>query len=168
MIPVGAEVSMRRLRALTCLALVLVSLISLGCQSDKPVDSTSFVDTPQAQIIGARQVAQTSEGARVIATVDITNPNDIALPIARVDYTLTIEGKETFSFSETGNQTLTKKQVRRLELPAAFASDASLVGASYTLEGSASFEPPGELRRFLTDSGIPLPKVTFAGSGVIE
>ena len=54
-------------------------------------------------------------------------------------------------------------------LVASFAADGQdLKGRACTVTGTISYRPPGQLRKVLTESYVPLPSVTFREQGVLE
>jgi uncharacterized lipoprotein len=138
---------------------VVVALLA-GCSS---------LQTPTGVVTAVRPTAATAEGARVEVTVELINPNDIPLPLLRTDYTVTLEGVGTFTFHDPTDRTLPAGGTQAVVLPAAFAKDGGQVGGvPYRVTGNITYEPPGEVRKVLTESGIPLPTVSFAASGRLE
>lgn len=143
-------------------------LIFAGCVSEEPVAESGDLETPTAALVSASQTARSDEGSRLVAAVDVTNPNQVALPVIEVFYTVKVDGVGEFSFTQTGDSTLYKGGTQRLLLPSAFKTTKDLSGATYSVDGWLSYQPPGEVRKLLTDTGWPLPRVWFSGSGRVE
>lgn len=156
-----------RTAAAALLAFVTISSL-VGCVSEEPVADSGDIDTPTAALVSASQTARSDEGSRLVAAVDVTNPNLVALPVIEVYYTMKVDGVGVFSFTQTGDSTLYKGGTQRLLLPAAFKTTKDLSGATYSVDGWLSYQPPGEVRKLLTDTGWPLPRVWFSGSGRVE
>lgn len=123
---------------------------------------------PTADVTEARVDAATPEGSRVVFTVTLQNANDVPLPIRRTNYTVTL-GTQSFEFTDLAAATIPANGAQVVVIPAAFAvPEAGLSGAAYELRGHVTYEPPGEVRDLLTDSGVPLPRVGFVERGTFE
>lgn len=138
-----------------CLALVLG-----GCASN--------LKQVSARVDSVRIDEQTDEGVRVLVTVVAENPNDVALPIVRARYAVELPGTdaEPFRFTDLPAVTVPANGVQTVTLPAALAlSGANAVGAGYKVSGSLVYEPPGEIRKLMTEYGVPLPSASFKQQG---
>lgn len=143
-------------------ALAAAALMLTGC-------STPNVQSPTASVRQVRLVEQTAEGAKVEVTVVLKNPNGVPLPLSGSHYRIDVAGTPSLSLTDRANKTLPARGAQTLVFPAAIKADKpNLVGAAYSVDGSISYEPPGELRRMFTESGVPLPKVAFGGTGKVE
>lgn len=128
-----------------------------------------FVEAPQAKLLTVRLVEQSDDGARVEVVVSLTNRAEVPLPLLDSSCSMLVASKGPHRTSDDPNQVLPALGSQTLIIPLAFASDAPEVsGKTYSLNGSVTYEPPGEIRKLLTESGIPLPQVQFAGRGKIE
>ncbi len=135
--------------------LLLITLAAGGCA----------VQRPSARVTGVEIAEATEEGSRLLVTVVLDNPRDEPLPIRRSRYELSVDG-ETFEFTDLAAATMPAQGSQTLRLPAAVRVPAAAVGSRpYEVRGSVVYEPPGEIRDLLTDSGVPLPSVTFSQSG---
>ncbi len=143
------------------LLLTLAALTLTGC-------AFSGIKAPQARVEAVRLVEQTEQGARVEVTLALTNPNDKALPLNRTEYSVKLSEGGSYRFSDESNRTLPAKGTQTILLPAAFATDGNINGAAYEVRGDVSYTPPGQLRRSLTESGLPLPTVNFSQKGKLE
>ena len=127
------------------------------------------VHRPVAYVRSVALTDQTAEGGRVVVTVELDNQGETPLPLTEASYTVAVDGYGSFRFTEVQAATMAANATQRVSLAAAFATDAAgLAGRSYHAFGRLFYEPPGEIRRILTDAGIPLPSVGFAASGRLE
>ena len=145
---------------LVAILILGVAALSVGC---------SGLQTPTAEVTSVRLVEQTPDGASFLVTVAVVNPNQTALPLRKSNYTLTVPGLGEYSSSDLPNRTIPSGGVQVVTIPAAIAGKVgNLRGKTCTIEGSIDYEPPGEIRRLMTDSYIPLPTVDFKRTGPIE
>ncbi len=143
----------RMLLAMVCLTAVLG-----GCSS-KLHQVTARVDS-------VRIDQQTDQGVRVLVTVVAENPNDTPLPVVRTRYSVSLAGGGEFAFTELPKATLPANGTQTITLPAAFAlNGADAVGTSYKVVGQLTYEPPGEIRKLLTEYNVPLPSASFKDEG---
>ena len=129
------------------------------------------LEKPIARVQSVTLDEQTEHGSRVLVTVELANPNDVALPLVDAQYTLLLApGSRVVSFRDAPNRTLPSKGRQVITLPAALpvSGGGNLRGASYRVAGSINYEPPGEIRELLTEAGIPLPSSEFFGSGTLD
>ncbi len=141
--------------------LTIATLALTGC-------AFSDIKAPQARVESVRLTEQSDKGARVEVALIMTNPNDKALALKRTDYSVRLSQGGVFRFKDESNRTLPANGEQTILLPAAFATDGNINAAQYEVRGDVSYEPPGQLRRSLTESGIPLPSVSFSKSGSLE
>lgn len=164
-------------------ALVLACFVSTMCGGCAWYNS---VPTPAASVKSATLANQAGDASRVEVLLELANESPAPLPLVQCDYTISVAGVGSFSFSDKPNRTLPGKPrdpgattpgavgaagdgTQRLTLPAAFsAGGQSVKGAAYQVTGSVTYDPPGEMRKLLTESYIPLPSIPFSGSGTIE
>lgn len=125
---------------------------------------------PADEVVSTRVTQQTEHGARVLVQVAIDNPNDFVLPLREAHYTVRVAGLEPFVFTDVvPDRALPPNSRQILELPAAFATDGQPIqGKTYNITGRVTYEPPGELRAIMSESGLPLPSIHFSGEGVLE
>ena len=152
--------------------LVLISTVGLpGCRTRE------IIVQPSAFVSGVKLIEQTPEGARLEVIVELENPNLTPLPLAHSGYTITIDGVGTYRFADRPRRTLPAgveeggSAVGRqtLRLPMAMSGPGNgPAGLTYHVEGSVLYEPPGAIRKLLTESNVPLPSVPFSGTGTIE
>ncbi len=147
---------------LMAMGLVLAIAALGGCDAQ----SWTFVllQTPEAKVQAVELTEISDAGAAADVVIDLTNPNeDVALPLPMARYTVTL-GSLTYSSDVHPNATLPAGGTQRITLPAAVAGNP---GDTYKVTGTISYIPPGEIRRLLTDMGVPLPWTTFNATGQI-
>lgn len=146
-----------------CLLALAAGLMALGgCSNFRMYDS------PTASVLGVKLVKQTDQAARVEVTVALENPNDVPLPLIKSSYTVEVAG-QSYSATDVPARTLPARGRQEVTIPAVVAvSGGAARGSSYRVDGSVTYEPPGEIRKLMTDSYIPLPSVGFAQSGQLD
>lgn len=149
----------------------LVLLAIAGCHN------TEKIVTPSAQVLGVTLVEQTKYGARLDIIVGLANPNFTALPLVESDYAITIDGVGSYKFSDRPHRTLpaglesggSRLGLQKLRLPVAIDYEGGdLSGTAFKVHGAVFYEPPGEVRKLLTESNIALPKAEFLGTGQVQ
>jgi LEA14-like dessication related protein len=144
--------------AVSLLALAALSLPLVGC------NTVGAVQEPTAQVTSVDLKQSTQYGARLDVVVTLSNPNDVPLPITKAQYDVVVEGVGQFSFKDQPHRTIPANGSQVVRLPAAIETDGrELAGVGASASGSITYEPPGEIRKLLTDSRIPLPSVGFSG-----
>lgn len=143
---------------------VLLSLCCLigmtGCISAAP---------PTVQVVGAQVVEQSPEGASLAVALVLTNPNDVALPLPEASYTLRVDGVGSYSSIELPARVIGPRSAQSLTLPAAVETDGQpLAGRAWDIDGTVTYEPENGVRRFLTETGVPLPVAFFNGDGTLD
>lgn len=162
-------------KTLLTACLVACAFACAGCGSKSKTKIK--VITPTASAATVSIVEQTGEGARLLVSLELTNPNAIALPLHKAVYTVTVAGVAAgaggaggaggaVTMEDVTSLTLPANGTQKLKYPLAIVTDGQgLAGASYTVSGTVEYEPPGEVRKLLTESGVSLPKIRFSGAG---
>ena len=126
------------------------------------------VERPATRVVGIEVLEQTDEGMRLAVTVELTNTNDVALPLVSADYHVQLEGLDGSRFEDEPHRTVPARGTQQVRLTAALPTGGGdLSGAGYAVRGSITYQPPGELREVLTGSYVPLPSTQFSGRGVL-
>ena len=134
----------------------------------------SGVDALSAQVKSVSVVEQTAEGATIEVIVEVRNSNITPLPMPYCSATVNVEGLGSFSFEDLPNRTAIGKRtdivqdygVQTFTFVAAFQTKGQDVASlPYSVSGSVSYEPPGEIRKLMTDAYVPLPWANFSASG---
>lgn len=152
-------VGMTRSTALFVLAAAL--LASAGCNARLP--RWHFIATPTATVDAVTMGPATDEGVAAVATLTLTNPNDVPLPLRITRYSIEVAGHAS-AMRDAPPVTLPAKGSHTLQLPIAIplpadADRAALADAEARVRATIAYQPPGEVRRILYDSGVPLPTV---------
>ncbi|MDX1682899.1 MAG: hypothetical protein R3336_07265 [Phycisphaeraceae bacterium] len=140
------------------MALGAALMLSGGCNVLTPVTA------PTARVVSVEITERSDEGTRVEATVELTNPNDVPLPLPDSYYRLSVAGAGTYVGRQLPLATLPPKGVQRVKLPAAYPVALGKVLSGYQLTGEIVYRPPGEIRALLTESNVPLPRVAIRSS----
>ena len=139
-------------------------LLLAGCS----VPKVPKVIAPTAEVTGATLTEQTAGGAAVAVTVDLSNPNDFALPVTFEAYRISVGGK-TYAFKGKAGASMPPNGTQTLTLTGAVPTEGEdMRGAAYTTSGSFTYVKPGEIRRILVESGLPEPTLGFEGSGNLQ
>jgi len=145
------------------LGLIFCAVAAAGCQT------AAKIQPPTAQVAKVELVEQTTQGARLRLTIAMENPNQVPLPLGASQYTMVLDGDHTFSYTDRPKRTLPAGGQQILELPAAFETGGREVsGSAYTVTGTVSYRPPGQFRRLLIETGLPLPTVEYSASGTVQ
>lgn len=153
-LPIAYHDAMLRTRLLALLLVVSLT----GCIG---------IDRPDAKVMSVRVDEEAAGGARLLVDVAVENPNDEDLLMTRVSYSVDVVGAGQFSFSDVPMAVLPREGVSMLELPAAMRG-VGFAGKQYRVQGTVVFAPEGNVRRFLFDAGVPLPRSGFSAEGVLE
>lgn len=130
------------------------------------VQFSKRVEPPMVDVMRVALAEQSEEGVVVHAMIRVQNPNDVPLPLVASEYTVLLDPNHSFTFDDKLQQMLAAKGIQELRLSAAFATKGQAVAeATYHIRGLVRYEPPGQIRRILTDSGIPLPAVAYSETG---
>ena len=147
------------------LTAVVMVFTATGCGVRKLLK----VKRPSAQVTSVSVLSQSAEGVRVEVVVNMSNPNQTPLPLLRSQYRLTVDDVGSFEMTDALHRTLPAGGRQVVTLPAVFeAAGVSLTGTRYTIAGSITYVPPGQIRKLLTESSIPLPSVPFQAAGQLE
>jgi len=157
------------LKAFPLFLVLLAGHLLAGCASS--------IDAPTAAVTSIALVDQSVSGAKVRVTVELKSENSVPLPLIDCDYQVMLEGFGTFSFRDLPNKAIPAQRTdinggpatQIVSLLAVFATDGRDVkGAACRVSGSMAYEPPGEIRKIMTDSAVPLPRVSFSGEAKLE
>ncbi|MCC6580009.1 MAG: hypothetical protein IT440_06160 [Phycisphaeraceae bacterium] len=160
---------MRRRANRTCVTLMCLTgmLLAGGCRSDKKL-VTPILTKPSVTAVAASVVEQTDQGTRLKIVVTMANPNAVELPLRTARYTIDIAGVGPVAAEDTLSRSLPPTGAQPVEMFLAVPSMVPLQHAEYSVHGAISYEPPGEIRKVMTDSYIPLPSVGFQAAGKLD
>lgn len=120
---------------------------------------------PTVEVRSASVVERTDKHTLVNFTIEATNPNAIALPLRRIDYTVT-SGGASFWGVRSPEATLQPGGTRTISFPAVLPAAAG-GGGAYTLNGTVLYTTPGQIAEILFDTGVSRPTVAFRSDGPI-
>lgn len=153
--------------AVPTLLLCCILALTGGCRGNKTKGESGEVKSPTARLVGAKLMSTTEHGSRIDVMVELENPNALPLPLIETRYSFTAAGDAASRGRDNPNRTLPANRKQMVTVPIA-VSKVVEAGAAFSIEGSIDYEPPGEVRKLLTESKIPLPRVSFRGEGVIQ
>lgn len=128
------------------------------------------IRSPKIEHLGVREVELTPERAVYSFRFRATNPNDDALPLGEVRYTLEIRDEPVFEGVRSPQATLDAFGTREFEVPAVIdraAVDLSGV-VDYTISGVVTYIPPGRFRQELYRARMRVPKSSFNVEGRVD
>ena len=104
------------------LALALSSILMLlaGCAS---LDDLVRSRTPDADLVGVRLADLTAEGVTLDLDVDVTNPNEVPLPIGAFEYAVTSGGAKLAAGDATLADSIPARGTGRVQVPVALRFD---------------------------------------------
>lgn len=152
---------------LLMLPLLALALLCGGCAADG-------IASPTAEVVAAKVTEQSDDGVRVEFTVMLKQTNNVPLPLTKSEADVTIGTAEPRSIKDVPHRTIpvgagqgTGQQI--VVIPISYPASSGIApGSAYNINGSITYEPPGEVRRVLTESGIPLPTADFSKEGRLE
>jgi LEA14-like dessication related protein len=136
-----------------------------GCQeTGRKKRYFDIVTAPTAQVVEVKILETSPQAVRVAVTVEMTNRDEVPLPLTIADYYVDLPGTKTYRSSQRPLATIPANGTQQFQLTAAVPT-AGEAPATYRVGGTIEYEPPGEIRMLLTESGVPLPRVGFQGTG---
>ena len=123
-------------------------------------------DLKSIQSVEVKLVEQSDEAARFDVTITIANPNTTPLPlgVATVDLEVQDHGKASTRYLL--HRTVPANAEQTATVPVVIVTKTPVsAGTQYGSRGTVSYQPPGEFRKIMTDSKVPLPTVTFNTTG---
>lgn len=151
---------------LIAIGLIAGAFIALGgCQeTGRKKRYFDIVTAPTARVVDVKIVEAGPQAVRVAVTVEMTNRDDVALPLTMADYYVDLPGSKTYRSSQRPLASIPAKGTQQFQLTAALPVSGE-APSTYRVGGTIEYEPPGEIRMLLTESGVPLPRVGFQGAG---
>jgi len=150
--------------------ILLLSGTLAACRQQGPRTTPWYkIKDPSIEVVSVNLTRQTDQGARIEVTARLENPNDVALPLKDYHLTFDLADGPAVTFRDLANRTLPSEGSQLVTMPLAIAVPGqSLVGDGYHVSGWMHYEPPGEIRKLLTDSSIPLPSSSFSTRGELK
>ncbi len=149
------------------IVIALVLVILAGCQSTgEKRRFLDLVDTPTATVEKVEVLDQSTEAVRVAITIRMANKNDVPLPLTIARYSVTLPGVGKYQGDQRPQATIPAESEQTFVLTAAIPTGGEVLSTDeWRANGSVEYEPPGEIRMLMTESGVPLPTSGFRGSG---
>lgn len=148
------------------LVAVLAGAALAGCQSQP---------APSFEVSGVAITEQTSEGMVVTFRVRADNRGEEALPLRTVQYSISLDGRQTFSGQRAAEATVRRFGSQEFLLPVALTlgegKDLPALPTGqvpYSLQGTVEYEVPGSIAELLFDTGIRRPTASFSESGQLD
>jgi hypothetical protein len=148
---------------------LLCGMILPACrvqQATQVFDVLNRPSAPSARVVAVAVTEQHEQGSRVEAIVELSNRNDIPLPLREVHYTITVSGYDPFRLTEPANRTIAAEGVQTLRLVGVFPGLVS--GRAWRVGGSVQYEPPRTFVENLAEESLPLPRARFSEAGTFE
>ncbi len=151
----------RLLLAWLCLLVPL-----LGCRTLRNIgsDVTRTVSDPTITVEALRVAQRSAYGTRYEVDLVIQNPNDFPLALVSSSHTLVVSGS-AFEFAGAPHRTVPSRGNAEGTQRVTLAGAVPMVGPepeAVSVRGKMVFEPPGQFRKLLTESGLPLPSAAFS------
>lgn len=145
---------------MTRLILCALCLVFPACVGTTP---------PTLRVTDASVSERSAEAAVVVFTIEAANSNAEAMPLTRMEYQLSIDGRVIASGLRSAEATVRQHGRSILTLPVAIPMEASRqVGTlAYRLEGRLGYMPANATSRMLVDAGLRFPSTRFADEGAI-
>lgn len=147
----------------------------LSCAAFALLACCSPYSAPALEIADVGITEQSSDGFVVSFRVLAENRNAEPLPLRTVRYSVSINGRSSFSGERDAEATVRRFGAQEFILPVAFRlgeegdlSEIPTSGVPYTISGSVEYETPGTIAEALFDSGIRRPTVSFSESGTLD
>ncbi len=142
--------------------------MALAASSLLAMQGCSTVAAPDTRVVSARLAEETEEGARILVVIELSHKNSVALPLTDAHYDGYIKDVGDYSGEDNPNRTLPIASTQTITLPFVYKTDEPVSGREISVSGSITYEPPGEIRKLLTESGVPLPSTGFSGKAIID
>ena len=149
---------------------IVVGIVLIGT-----LTGCSAVRAPGFSVVAVRETERTDRAVVLGFTIEAVNPNDVALPLRRASYTLTLDGERVFSGSRIARATVPRYGRQRFELPAVVPADRidptrfdRPGDMPYTLDGTVQYQRPGRLAEFLFDINLRRPKAPLHLRGTLD
>jgi hypothetical protein len=138
---------------------IACAAVAGGCQRDTTL--INWAEAPDVSVTGVELVSLSDEGASAAIELDLNSGAEVALPLTLARYTVELNGQQYRGDVEP-NAVLPAGRSLTVRLPAAVSGAP---GDRYSVRGRVEYEPPGQVRKVLTDLGVPLPSTGFSGEG---
>ena len=146
-------------------AAVMMLVLIAGCRQVEPLDAR-YVTPPRLNVQGVEIVEAGPGGVRLLIRIEAVNGSDEQIPLIDARYRVSVDGGGRYTFESTVHRTLPPRSSSVFTLPAAVPL-TSAAAARCEVRGSVVYNPPGGLRRLLTESSVPLPSSALSYEGAL-
>ncbi|MBL4699934.1 MAG: hypothetical protein JKX85_01625 [Phycisphaeraceae bacterium] len=148
--------------SLACLCLMLGLS---GCQAYKAFKSPDLKPLV-IQTVDVKLALQSSEAAKFEVTLLINNPNNTPLPLVNSEFVLDVSGHGKCVTQYVLHRTVPANGTQTVTVPVVIVTREQVTATTgYVVKGVVSYVPPGEFRKLMTESKVPLPVVMFEAEG---
>jgi hypothetical protein len=135
----------------------------------------SFYEAPDFRVVSISETDRSEEAVVLGFTLEARNRNDVALPLRRAEYRLTLDGRQVFEGGRVAAATAPRFGTQRIELPAVVPAELipperfdEAGEMAYRLEGSVEYQTPGRLAQYLFDINLRRPDAPLSLAGTLE
>jgi LEA14-like dessication related protein len=146
----------------------LACLLMLGMTGCKVYRQFASPDLKAVTVqkVEVKLVEQSAEAAKFDVILTLANPNTTPLPLVKADLSLNVTGHGSGSTEYLLHRTVPANGTQIVTVPVLIVTTQQVTaGTAYATKGTATYEPPGEIRKLMTDSNVPLPAATFDAQG---
>jgi LEA14-like dessication related protein len=152
---------------MACLAMIQCAMTTslVGCSSYRD---------PQIAMKGATLTERTAEAIAANVVFDLANPNDEALELVEVEYSVRVNGEKLTTLRRAAQATLAGKGVRQIQIPIVlpfeelnWTPENVPDRAEFAVRGTVQYVTPGEIAQILFDTGVRKPRVGFEAHGTL-
>ena len=140
-------------------------LILTGCKAydafKEPALSPIKIEKADIQL-----VSQSAEAAKFDVTLTVSNPNKTPLPLVSSSMNLAVTGHGGANANSFHHRTVPANGTQTVTISIIILTTEQVTAqTAYTVKGELRYQPPGEFRKLLTDSKVPLPAAAFNFQG---
>lgn len=148
---------------------VVMGLAGCGLMRDFGRAITERTRAVSANVVAVRVLERSSEGVKLEALVQVENPNEEPVPLVEVSYIVRLGDASSPPITMPPSRSVPARASATMSLPASIPlGKDERAGTEYAITGTLRYERPGQVRQFLTESGVPLPAVEIRSEGTVR
>ncbi len=129
----------------------------------------SSYDNPSLRVTDVSVRERSAEATVVEFTIELENPNEVALPLKELSYDVSLDGKRVFSGFRSPEATLRRFGTQRIRVPAVISGEAPRSGTVWCrMSATLAYTTPGELAEVLFEADVRRPEVGFVDERSVE
>lgn len=145
--------------------LCLLTMGVTGCKVYRQFTTPSLKPVTVAKV-DVTLVKQSDEAAKFDVTLTLENPNSTPLPMKYTDLSLDVAGYGNGHTEYMLHRTVPANGTQTVTVPMVIVTQQKVVaGTAYATKGTVTYVPPGEFRKLMTESNVPLPTAVFDSKG---